>query len=288
MLRQRRNNNLLAESLGPPVRLLCTENGEKVDDKSAQRSTLSRKPPLSASSLARAAGKENRYQCGTPRETPAPCNNRQTPNSTYPNSMRSNSSAIKSVNLVAGQRTPSSTFPVSLPITDAPNTQQDTGITEPDSFPAPEPTHKAECTSPNEEPGTEEIKTDRISKVIDVDVSLRRGSDDRGIPTQATGTTTTTTTAAAATTNPPPPSLSSAPPPPPPSQPSATPASTVSLHGQPLSQQGPAVATSVGVGGDVVTMASNAGQMRFKRLKLLGCGGSSKVRDYTTMCSLMP
>ena len=262
MLRQRRSNNLLAESLGPPVRLLCAENGEKAEDKSAQRSASSRKPPLSTSSLARAAishGKENRYQCGTPRETQAPSNNsRQTPNSTYPNSMCGNSGSInKSVSLAGGQ-TPSSTFPVSLPITGAPTTQQDTGITEPDAFPYPEETNKPVHTSPNEEPGTEEIKTDRISRVVDVDVSVRRGSDDRGTPAPTTTTTT-------APTNLPPPSLP--PPPPPPSQPSTTPAVT---NGQPLNQGT--------LGSDIVIMASNAGEMRFKRLKLLGCGGSSKVR----------
>lgn len=269
MLRQRRSNNLLAESLGPPMRLLqCAENGEKVEEKSSQRSTSSRKPPLSSSSLARAAishGKENRYQCATPRETPAPSNNRHTPNSTYPNSMCSSSSGSVSKSVVnlaghGGQRTPSSTFPVSHPITGAPDTQQDTGITEPDTFPAPEQTDKALHTVPNDEPGsTEEIKTERISKVVDVDVSLRRGSDDRGTPAP-------TTTTAAAATNPPPPSLPVAPPPPS-SQPGMTPAAT---NGQSLSQ-GTA-------GGDIVVMASNAGEMRFKRLELIGCGGSSKVR----------
>ena len=267
MLRQRRSNNLLAESLGPPVRLLCAENGEKAEDKSAQRSASSRKPPLSTSSLARAAishGKENRFQCGTPRETQAPSNNnRQTPNSTHPNSMCGNSGSInKSVNLAGGQ-TPSSTFPVSLPITGAPTTQQDTGITEPDAFPSPEETNKSAHTSPNEESGTEEVKTDRISKVVDVDVSVRRGSDDRGTPAPTT-TTAATTTTTTAPTNLPPPSL----PPPPPSQPSTTPVVT---NGQPLNQ-----GTS---GSDIVIMASNAGEMRFKRLKLLGCGGSSKVRE---------
>lgn len=269
MLRQRRSNNLLAESLGPPMRLLqCAENGEKVEDKSCHRSTSSRKPPLSSSSLARAAishGKENRYQCTTPRETPAPSNNRHTPNSTYPNSICSGSGSVSKpvVNLAGhgGQRTPSSTFPISLPITGAPDTQQDTGITEPDTFPAPEPTDKASHTIPNDEPGTEEIKTERISKVVDVDVNLRRGSDDRGTPAPAT------TSAAAAATNPPPPSLPTAPPPPS-SQPGTTPA-VAATNGQPLSQ---------GTVGDIVVMASNAGEMRFKRLELIGCGGSSKVR----------
>ena len=259
MLRQRRNNNLLAESLGPPVRLPCTENGEnKVEEKSAQRPASSRKPPLSTSSLARAAishGKENRYQCGTPREKQAPAptnNNRQTPNSTYPNSMCGSSGGnMKSVDLAGGQ-TPSSTFPVSLPITGVPNTRQDTGITEPDTFPAPEEVTDKVHTNPNEEPpGVEanSIRTDKISKVIDVDVSLRRGSDDRGTPAPATTTAT----------NPPPPSLPPLPPP------STTPAAT---NGQPLIQD-PA--------GDIVTMASKAGEIRFKRLKLLGCGGSSKA-----------
>ena len=273
MLRQRRSNNLLAESLGPPVRLLCAENGEKAEEKSAQRSALARKPPLSTSSLSRAAishGKENRFQCATPRETPAPSNNRQTPNSTYPNSVCGSSGSInKSVRFAGGQRTPSSTFPVSLPITGAPSTQQDTGITEPDTFPAPEPTDEAGHTSPiNEAPGTEEIKTDRTSKIVDVDVNLRRGSDDRGIPpAPATTTTTTAAAAAAATTNPLPPSLPSLPP----SQPGSTPAAMATVSGQPQSQ--------VPVGGNIVTMVSNAWEMRFKRLKLLGCGGSSKVRD---------
>ena len=248
MLRQRRNNNLLAESLGPPVRLLCTESGEnKVEEKSSQRSASSRKPPLSTSSLARTAishGKENRYQCGTPREKTAPApttNNRQTPNSTYPNSMCGSSGSNKSVKFVGGQ-TPSSTFPVSLPITGVPNTHQDTGITEPDAFPAPEEVTDKVHTSPNEElPAIEanSIKTNEISKAVDVDVSqLRRGSDDRGTPAPTTTTTTTTT-------NPPPPSL----PPPPPS--STTPAP--------------------------VMMESKAGVVRLKRLQLLGCGGSSKV-----------
>jgi hypothetical protein len=282
MLRQRRSNNLLAESLGPPVRLLCAENGEKVEEKSSHRSASSRKPPLSSNSMSRAAishGKENRYQCATPRETPAPSNNsnRQTPNSTYPNSMCGGSGSISKssvVSLAGGQRTPSSTFPVSLPITGAPDTQRDTGITEPDAFPAPEPTDKAVNTEvrtiPSDEPGTEEIKTvDRISKIVDVDVNLRRGSDDRGTPAPAATTTTTTTTNTAAATNPPPPPSLPPAPPPTSSQPGMTPAA--STNGQPLSQ-GTALA------GDIVVMASNAGERRFKRLELIGCGGSSKVR----------
>ena len=242
MLRTRtRRNHLQVINLGPPERFINAENEDtKVEDKLAQRPASSRRPPLSVTRPVIGHGKENRYQSGTPREKTAPSNNRQTPNSTYPNSVCGSSGSInKSVNLPGGQ-TPSSTFPVSLPITGAPNTQ-DTGITEPDTFTAPEGTGQLH-TSPNDEPGVETSRncdggrTDEISKAL---ATSRRGSEDRGTP-------------AVATTNPPPP--------PPPS---VTPTNPHLLSQDP---------------GDIVTMASGLGEKRFKRLKLLGCGGSSKVR----------
>ena len=295
MLRKRHLNNILAESLGPPLRLTSTENEEaKIGEKSIKRPASSRRPPLRSTSLAsaRAAisqGKENRYHSGTPLGRPALSSNRDTPNSTYPNSMCDSTDSVnKSVSLLAGvgaQTPSSSTFPttcVSLPITGDPNTQQRrrqqedvNAITEPDGSTVSNETDEADSSHENGERGVEEIGTDRVSsKVIganmnrqisndrgtpiETDLSrndrilsgeadvIRRGSNDRGIPTSLS-------VAAVATNRPP-----SAP-----SQPNMP----IAVNSQPLNQESE----------DIVTLASGVGEMRFKRLKLLGCGGSSKV-----------
>ena len=298
MLRARRNINL-AESLGPPTRFA---NVDEVNDeeKNVQRAPSSRRPPLSSASVTtnHGHGKENRFQAATPRERPplTTANNRQTPNSTYPASLCGSSGSIKKSIALIGTQTPSSTFPVSLPITGAPSAQEP-GLTETDGLVVTETRKEVSQTfegkrrlSTNEQTAAKETNTcegvaatkedkpplmreDKASptkeekqasyqsvihKSKSVPQHLEAGVNHNGkdgqsqtqrnlLPSKLNLEQAMTRRASEdrGTLTP----FSGAPPPSRPIKPDS----------------------------DIITLTSATGEKRFKRLKLLGCGGSSKV-----------
>lgn len=290
MLRARRNINL--ESLGPPKRFADMEECEKADEASVQRQPLTRVPtPLSSATPRQTShGKENVYQAGTPRDRPPSVYNRTTPNSTYPNSLCDSSGSIKkSVKLSGshGQQTPSSTFPVSLPITGG-QTQQN-GVTEPESSIATEtqqPTphiaaegkvqssiandHHQAVTDANTCDSVAATRDNRlpnssscqsvIHKSKSVPHHLEAGGVGHGGVNQVDGHLIT-------------------------AQRNLLPSKLNIDQGMTrrasedrgiLASAAPALRL-LKHESDIVTLTSATGEKRFKRLKLLGCGGSSKV-----------
>lgn len=299
MLRARRNSNL-AGSLGPPMRFSDVEES-MVDENLVQQPPSSRRPPLSSATRG-SHGKENRFQAGTPRERPLTVNNRQTPNSTYPTSKCGSSGRPKKSFDFVGAPPPSSTFAVSLSATGVPSSQ-DTPLTKPNTPLASEAQKNSIRTNEEKErvivrdqstvevarhqetntcDGVERTREEQLlhngdvqqlptssshqslvhksksvpqylealmsqnsigatedghlapqrgllpSKINPEQSSVRRASEDRGIP---------------------------------------APLPSMVANSQ-----------TVKAGLEVVTLPSAAGEKRFQRLKLLGCGGSSKVR----------
>lgn len=315
MLRARRNSNL-AESLGPPLRFTDIEVSRTVEEKVVHRpSASSRRPPISVTRANQ--GKENKFR-ETPRGKPPTGANRQTPNSTYPASLGGNSGSIKKPASLGGQ-TPSSTFPVSLPIT-APNSQDVVGITEPDSTSQAAEIHKNGTPSTV---GEEKHSIPKYQPTAAAETNNQGGTLDAREETYnnpknqpTTGTETNHQRGTLTTREELPSSMSyqsvihrS----------NSIPKLLVNQNGtctdeghlstqrnvlpsklnldQAMNKRGsedagipvplPSVAPSLQMfdhDPDMVTMVSTAGEKRFKRLKLLGCGGSSKVG---TACSML-
>lgn len=279
MLRARRNSRL-AESLGPPMRFADVETVEKSKD----GTPVTSKPPsggrLPPSSRSR-PGKENRY-LGDTRERSPISNNRQTPNSTYPASLCGSSGNVKkSVKLVlVGGQTPSSTFPISLPINGA-SSSQNTRVTEPHT-PVPTEQEKGGSVLVEEKATSDHAPSDNTTNGMGAAVSTTAGPSaamhkSKSVPQHLeAGHSQSPRTEEGQL----------------PAQRSLLPSKlhldrAMVRHGSedrgihaPLSSTAPPGAWQ---STDVVTLVSATGERRFKRMKLLGTGGSSKVSqlDFT-------
>lgn len=309
MLRARRNSNL-AGSLGPPMRFSDVDES-MVDEKSVQQPSSSHRPPLSSATLG-SHGKENRFHAGTPRERPLSVTSRQTPNTTYPTSKCGSSGRPKkSFDFVGAGPPPSSTFAVSLSATGVPS-YQDTPLTKPNT-PLASEAHNVSVQT-NEEKARVSIRDQSTAEVArygetntcdgvegtreeqllhnghsqqlptssshqslvhkskSVPQHLEAVMSHGGIGTAEDGHLIAQRGLLPSKMNPEQSLVRRA------SEDRGIPASLPSMvaNSQPVK-----------AGSEVVTLSSATGEKRFQRLKLLGCGGSSKVGgDSFVQCAL--
>ena len=261
--------------MGPPVRFTNADVVDEFKEEAAlvlpSKPPSGGRPPLSSRSR---LGKENKYHGGTPRERSPISSNRQTPNSTYPASLCGSSGSIKKSVKLVGRQTPSSTFPVSLPINGG-ATSQNTRDTE---HHTPLPTErqvsqvleeKATCDHPPSDntsgcvvpakPVTSSEAHRAIHKSKSVPYQLEAGlpqSEDSQQPTQRSLLPSKLNLGGAVTRR-----VSE-------DRGVPTPLSSVAPPPSGLRQDT-----------DIVTLASASGGRRFKRMKLIGTGGSSKVSE---------
>ena len=297
MLRARRNSNL-AGSLGPPMRFSDVDES-MVDEKPVQLPPSSRRPPLSSATRG-SNGKENRFQTGTPRERALTVNNRQTPNSTYPSSKCGSSGRPKkSFNFIGA---PSTSSTIALSLSSGVPSSHGTPLTKPDTplvsearkdsaqtngekalvsardQSSPEEAGHgevntcdgAECTREeqlshsrdSQQPPTSSSYQSQVHKSKSVPQYLEAVMSQNVIGGTEDGHLASQRGLLPSKMNPEQSSVRRA------SEDRGVPAPLPSV-----------VASSliVKAGSEVVALSSATGEKRFQRLKLLGCGGSSKV-----------